>query len=74
MEVLGNTLGAIAGEKAGILKPGADCFTAAQEPEAMQSLEEAAARVRPDPFGLAPGREAPLGAGSILVAATRGRA
>ncbi|AGC44425.1 tetrahydrofolylpolyglutamate synthase/dihydrofolate synthase [Myxococcus stipitatus DSM 14675] len=39
MEYLGHTLGAIAGEKAGILKPGVPCVVSAQEPEALESIE-----------------------------------
>ena len=39
MEVLGHTLGAIAREKAGILKPGCPAFTVPQEPEAMAVLK-----------------------------------
>ncbi len=40
--VLGNTLSAIAGEKAGIIKPGCPVVTAHQAPEAMPVLEEQA--------------------------------
>jgi dihydrofolate synthase / folylpolyglutamate synthase len=36
---LGNTLSAIAGEKAGILKPGVPCVVARQEPEALEMIE-----------------------------------
>lgn len=39
MEVLGHTLTAIAGEKAGILKRGCPAFTVPQEPEAMAVLQ-----------------------------------
>ncbi|WP_181791298.1 bifunctional folylpolyglutamate synthase/dihydrofolate synthase [Myxococcus llanfairpwllgwyngyllgogerychwyrndrobwllllantysiliogogogochensis] len=39
MEYLGNTLGSIAGEKAGILKPGVPCVVARQEPEALEAIE-----------------------------------
>ena len=39
MEVLGYTLSAIAGEKAGILKCGCPAFTVPQEPEAMAVLQ-----------------------------------
>ncbi|WP_225413042.1 bifunctional folylpolyglutamate synthase/dihydrofolate synthase [Stigmatella hybrida] len=38
MEYLGNTLEAIAGEKAGILKPGVPAVISAQEPEAWQAI------------------------------------
>jgi dihydrofolate synthase/folylpolyglutamate synthase len=38
-EVLGNTLAKIAGEKAGIIKPGAVAVTSPQKPEAMEVLE-----------------------------------
>lgn len=44
MEFLGGTLGKIAAEKAGIIKPGVPCATGAQEPEALAEIE-AAARV-----------------------------
>lgn len=40
MEILGNTLGLIAGEKAGIFKQGIPAFTAPQPEEAMSVLEE----------------------------------
>jgi dihydrofolate synthase / folylpolyglutamate synthase len=39
MEVLGNTLAKIAGEKAGIVKPGVPVVTAPQNPEAMETIE-----------------------------------
>jgi dihydrofolate synthase/folylpolyglutamate synthase len=39
-DVLGNTLAEIAGEKAGIIKPGAVVVTAPQEPEAMAVIEK----------------------------------
>jgi dihydrofolate synthase/folylpolyglutamate synthase len=39
MEVLGNTLAKIAGEKAGIVKPGVPVVTAPQHPEAMETIE-----------------------------------
>ena len=42
MEFLGNTLAAIAGEKAGIMKRGAMGFSAAQPPEAREVLKRAA--------------------------------
>jgi len=43
MEWLGSTLGAIAREKAGILRPGIPAVSAPQEPEALASLGESAA-------------------------------
>lgn len=42
MDFLGDTLGRIAAEKAGILKPGVPCATGAQEPEALAAIEDAA--------------------------------
>ena len=42
MEWLGPTLGAIAREKAGILRPGIPAVTASQEPEALAALRESA--------------------------------
>lgn len=45
MQWLGDTLGAIAREKAGILKPGVPVFTAAADPEAWRVIEEEARRV-----------------------------
>ncbi|MCO6414718.1 bifunctional folylpolyglutamate synthase/dihydrofolate synthase [Siccirubricoccus sp. KC 17139] len=45
MEFLGDRLAGIAGEKAGIMKPGVPCATGAQAPEAMQVLRENAATV-----------------------------
>lgn len=42
MEFLGNTLADIATEKAGIMKRGAMCFSAAQPPEAREVLKRAA--------------------------------
>ena len=39
-EVLGNTLAKIAGEKAGIIKPGAIVVTSPQQPEAMEVIEK----------------------------------
>jgi dihydrofolate synthase/folylpolyglutamate synthase len=39
MDVLGDTLGKIAKEKAGIIKPGADIVSAPQFPEAMEVIE-----------------------------------
>lgn len=38
MKHLGDTLGEIAGEKAGIIKPGVACVVASQEPEAMEAI------------------------------------
>ncbi|KAF8056228.1 ttc30a [Scenedesmus sp. PABB004] len=45
MELLGHTLGLIAAEKAGIMRPRVPCFTVPQPPEAMASLEACAAAV-----------------------------
>jgi dihydrofolate synthase/folylpolyglutamate synthase len=45
MAMLGDTLDAIAREKAGIFKPGIPAIVAAQPPEAARALEEVAARV-----------------------------
>lgn len=42
MEILGHSLAEIAGEKAGILKPGVPAFTVPQHAEAMKVLEERA--------------------------------
>lgn len=42
---LGETLGAIAGEKAGILKAGVPCVVGPQEPEALRAIEARALRV-----------------------------
>lgn len=42
MEFLGDTLGAIATEKAGIMKRGAPCFVGAQKPEAREIIKRAA--------------------------------
>lgn len=44
-ELLGSTLGAIAGEKAGILKPGVPAIVAPQADEALRTLRAAALRV-----------------------------
>ncbi|MEM7545498.1 MAG: folylpolyglutamate synthase/dihydrofolate synthase family protein [Pseudomonadota bacterium] len=44
-QFLGNTLGEIAGEKAGILKPDVPCIVAPQQPEAMDVIEAQADRV-----------------------------
>jgi dihydrofolate synthase/folylpolyglutamate synthase len=43
MDFLGDTLGAIAGEKAGIIKPGVPCATGQHLPEARDVLERVAA-------------------------------
>ncbi len=45
MEYLGTTLGAIAGEKAGILKPGVPAVLSRQEPEALAALVARAGEV-----------------------------
>jgi dihydrofolate synthase/folylpolyglutamate synthase len=45
MEYLGHTLGAIAGEKAGILKPGVPVVVGRQEPEALAAIERRAGEV-----------------------------
>lgn len=47
MQYLGNTLAAIAGEKAGILKPGCRAVSAEQEPEAMEVI-----RARAEQMGI----------------------
>ena len=44
-QYLGDTLAAIAGEKAGILKPGVSCVVARQPPEAAAVIEEKAAAI-----------------------------
>ena len=44
-EFLGDSLAAIAGEKAGILKPGVACLVGEQAPEALEAIEQAAERV-----------------------------
>lgn len=49
MEYLGNTLTAIAGEKAGIIKPGVPCVSAPQEPEALSVLQRATEIILPVP-------------------------
>jgi dihydrofolate synthase/folylpolyglutamate synthase len=46
MEYLGNTLTAIAGEKAGILKPDVPAVTSRQEPEVLEVLEATARRLQ----------------------------
>ncbi|CAN1170748.1 Folylpolyglutamate synthase [Linum perenne] len=48
MEILGNTLGEIAGEKAGILKYGVPAFTVQQPEEAMRVIEEKASNLNVD--------------------------
>jgi dihydrofolate synthase/folylpolyglutamate synthase len=55
MEFLGDTLGAIAFEKAGIIRPGVPCATGAQAPEALAAIARVAAE-RGAPL-LARGRE-----------------
>jgi dihydrofolate synthase / folylpolyglutamate synthase len=45
MDFLGDTLGAIAAEKAGILKPGAPCATGRQEPAALAVIEARAQEI-----------------------------
>ncbi|KAL8533952.1 hypothetical protein ACS0TY_010104 [Phlomoides rotata] len=45
MEILGNTLGQIAGEKAGIFKSGVPAFTVPQPEEAMSVLEQKASEL-----------------------------
>jgi dihydrofolate synthase/folylpolyglutamate synthase len=45
-EFLGDTLAAIAGEKAGIVKPGVPVISAEQHPEAMAVIERQASRLR----------------------------
>ncbi|KAL6648937.1 hypothetical protein ACP70R_013161 [Stipagrostis hirtigluma subsp. patula] len=45
MEILGNTLGEIAGEKAGIFKKGVPAYTAPQPEEAMISLKQRASEL-----------------------------
>ncbi|MBJ6765736.1 bifunctional folylpolyglutamate synthase/dihydrofolate synthase [Myxococcaceae bacterium JPH2] len=45
MEYLGHTLGAIAGEKAGIFKPGVPAVVSRQEPEALEAISRRAAEV-----------------------------
>ncbi len=57
MQYLGNTLGAIAGEKAGILKPGCRAVSAVQEPEAMEVIRAQAQRQR-IPLTVADGEKA----------------
>jgi dihydrofolate synthase/folylpolyglutamate synthase len=42
---LGDTLALIAGEKAGILKPGVSCIVSGQAPEALEVIERRAARL-----------------------------
>jgi len=44
-QFLGNTLGAIAGEKAGIIKRGVTCVVGPQHDEAMDVIEASAARL-----------------------------
>jgi len=42
MDILGHTLGQIAWEKAGIIKPGVPVFTCAQDPEALAAIQSVA--------------------------------
>ncbi len=42
MDFLGDTLGKIAAEKAGIIKPGVPCATGVQDPQALAGIERAA--------------------------------
>jgi dihydrofolate synthase/folylpolyglutamate synthase len=44
MDVLGDTLAKIAGEKAGIIKAGSDVVSAPQFPEAMEVIERVSGR------------------------------
>lgn len=57
MQYLGNTLGAIAGEKAGIFKPGCRAVCIEQEPEAMEVIRAQAQQLR-IPLTLADGKKA----------------
>ncbi|CAG7878905.1 unnamed protein product [Brassica rapa] len=50
MEILGDTLGKIAGEKAGIFKLGVPAFTVPQPDEAMRVLEEKASQLNVRPI------------------------
>ncbi len=50
MEYLGNTLAAIAGEKAGILRPGVPVVYPVRQPEVAQVIEEYAAKVGAETF------------------------
>ncbi|TXG49859.1 hypothetical protein EZV62_025734 [Acer yangbiense] len=59
MEILGYTLGAIAGEKAGIYKHGVPAFTVTQPDEAMHVLEEKASKLDV-PLQVAPPLDASL--------------
>jgi dihydrofolate synthase / folylpolyglutamate synthase len=56
---LGDTLAKIAAEKAGIIKPGVPVITAADEPEALKVIEEAA-RAQKAPLVMVDGRDAAL--------------
>jgi len=57
MKALGNTLAAIAGEKAGIIKPGVPVFRGVMPDEAAQTIEKRAAELGAPCFG--PGPEEP---------------
>ncbi|CAL5190047.1 unnamed protein product [Lathyrus oleraceus] len=59
MEILGNTLGEIAGEKAGIFKDRIPAFTVTQPEEAMHVLEEKASKLNV-PLQVAPPLDAKL--------------
>ncbi|CAI8586218.1 unnamed protein product [Vicia faba] len=59
MEILGNTLGEIAGEKAGIFKDWIPAFTVTQPEEAMRVLEEKASKLNV-PLQVAPPLDAKL--------------
>jgi dihydrofolate synthase/folylpolyglutamate synthase len=56
---LGETLAAIAAEKAGIIKPGVPVITAVNEPEALKVIEEVA-RKQNAPLAMIDGRDAAL--------------
>ena len=56
---LGDTLGKIAAEKAGIIKPGVPVITTTDEPEALKVIEEAA-RAQKAPLVMVDGRDAAL--------------
>ncbi|MGB7767491.1 MAG: folylpolyglutamate synthase/dihydrofolate synthase family protein [Verrucomicrobiia bacterium] len=56
---LGDTLGKIAAEKAGIIKPGVPVITATDEPEALKVIEEVA-RKQNAPLVMVDGRDAAL--------------
>lgn len=70
MQYLGNTLGAIAGEKAGIFKPGCRAVCIEQEPEAMEVIRAQAQQLQ-IPLTLADGKKqqgcAMAWRGSVLI-------